>query len=65
MSIRFPAELREYGYFDFSGNFKITKPMPKNIKKIYEDYQKTLKKFYGTSYLEKSLDELTKEDLIE
>lgn len=65
MSIRFPAELKEYGYFDFSGNFKVTKSMPKDIEKIYKDYQETLKKFYSTSYLEKSLNELTEEDLIE
>lgn len=34
MSIRFPTELYEYGEFDWKGEFKITKPMPENIKKF-------------------------------
>lgn len=62
---KIPDEVLPYGEFDWKGEFTITKSMPENIKKIYEDYQNTLKKFFSTDYLKKSIDEITEDDLTE
>ena len=51
MSLKIPVEVLKYGEFDWKGDFKITKSMPENIKKIYENYQKFLKKFLNSDYL--------------
>ena len=34
MSLHIPVEVLPYGEFDWKGEFKITKPMPENIKKF-------------------------------
>ena len=48
MSLKIPVEVLKYGEFDWKGDFKITKPMPENIKKIYENYQKFLEEYLNS-----------------
>lgn len=49
---KIPNEVLPYGEFDWKGEFIITKPMPENIKKIYEDYQKFLEEYFNSDNIE-------------